>query len=197
VQVNAEVVVPVQAPTKAIIPQSTPNLYANYTSSTLYISSEDSSAIAANDFSLENLTNCKVYIMQVLRALRMNQLTECLVVMAPVNGSIFIENCNNCTFVIASQQLRIHTTQHTTFYVYSRSHPIIEDSDKLWFSTYQIDYPKKETFLQECGFDQHPNMWDHVEDFNWQKVGVKSPHWNILNPEKVEIIQIPPIAENI
>jgi hypothetical protein len=41
---------------------ATPNLYANQNSSTLYISTEDSTTIATNDFSLENLTNCKVCI---------------------------------------------------------------------------------------------------------------------------------------
>jgi len=121
----------------------------------------------------------------------MNKLTDCLIVFAPVNGSIFIENCQNCKFVIASQQLRIHGAHNTTFYVYSRSHPIIEDSDHLWFSPYHFAYSKREEQFQECNFDMQQNKWEQVEDFNWQKVGIKSPHWSILYNEHIETFHLP------
>jgi hypothetical protein len=49
--------------------------------------------------------DCYSDILRVLTALRMNKLKDCLIVFGPVNGSIFIENCENCTFVIAAQQV--------------------------------------------------------------------------------------------
>ena len=39
----------------------------------------------------------------------------------PVRTSIFIENCQDCEFVVACQQLRIHTTTHSHFYLHVTS----------------------------------------------------------------------------
>ena len=39
----------------------------------------------------------------------------------PVRTSIFIENCTNCEFVVACQQLRIHTTRNSNFYLHVTS----------------------------------------------------------------------------
>ena len=39
----------------------------------------------------------------------------------PVRTSIFLENCKNCEFVVACQQLRIHTTTQSHFYLHVTS----------------------------------------------------------------------------
>ena len=44
-----------------------------------------------------------------------------IILCGPVRTSIFVENCKNCTFVVACQQLRIHTTTQSNFYLHVTS----------------------------------------------------------------------------
>ena len=53
-----------------------------------------------------------------LHATNMDNVT---VLCGPVRTSIFVENCTNCDFVVACQQLRIHTTTQSNFYLHVTS----------------------------------------------------------------------------
>ena len=53
-----------------------------------------------------------------LHATNMDNVT---VLCGPVRTSIFVENCTNCNFVVACQQLRIHTTKQSNFYLHVTS----------------------------------------------------------------------------
>ena len=70
-------------------------------------------------------------------AIRMFDLIRCTVIAAPVvGGSIFIEACDTCTIVAATQQIRIHKAQACDFYICARGagHAIIEHSSGLRFA---------------------------------------------------------------
>jgi len=193
------------------LPQLLPNLgnldttpiassskFENQISNTLYILPENEKIAEINDFSLSSLSKCTVYMLQKLDALRITQLSDCIVVCGPVNGSIFIENCSNCTFALVSQQIRLHTTHHCSLYIHSRSHPIIEDCNSLHFAPYQgyIKWGRYCTLFNklfdEYSFNNDQNCWENVDDFNWQKVGQHSPNWQIMAEEKRTSLQVPP-----
>ena len=60
----------------------------------------------------------------------------------PVSGSIFVENCADCSFVVACQQLRVHSTSSSHFYLHVTSRAVIEDSRQLAFAPYSRTYPE-------------------------------------------------------
>ena len=101
--------------------------------------------------------------------MRMKDLKGCTVVLGPVSGSVFIDNCSDCTFTIASQQQRIHNTHRfplpslftlsvlpfvflliliytsrCTIFTCCTSQPIIETCSQLLFGTYNIIYDNQE-----------------------------------------------------
>ena len=45
-------------------------------------------------------------------------LSNVIILCGPVSTSVFVEKCVNCDFVVACQQLRIHTSQQSNFYLH-------------------------------------------------------------------------------
>ncbi|KAH3768108.1 tubulin-specific chaperone C [Pelomyxa schiedti] len=130
------------------------------------------------DFSLDNLKRCKVFVLQQYVALRIACLHNCWVFCAPVAGSIHVENCSNCVLCFAGRQIRIHGTTNCKLFVFAKTNPIIENSSQLIFAPYCFDFEGKEGLFKACEFEESANRFSSVEDFNWL-VGGPSPNWTI------------------
>ena len=62
-----------------------------------------------------------------LATLRLVGLRRCAVACESVQGSVYVDGCEDCVVAIKrAQQIRIHTTTRCDFYLNVRSHPIIE-----------------------------------------------------------------------
>jgi len=114
-----------------------------------------------------------------LTALRIYKLRNCTVVTGAISGSIFIEECEDCIFHLASRQLRIHSSKNCEYYLFLKSNPIIEESHGQRFAPYTFDYEERKEQFEKANFELSKNNWNHVEDFNWLKAQ-QSPHWCII-----------------
>ncbi|KAK5581170.1 hypothetical protein RB653_001200 [Dictyostelium firmibasis] len=155
------------------------------------ISSNDNNSI--NDLFISDLTDCTVILnMKVLTALKINNLKNCIIrAYAPIDGSIFIDNCTNSIFSLVSRQIRIHYCIDCQFNIFVKSNPIIEGSKQIKFSSYLqylqleklhhlVDNQKFKEFsfhLDSENIDS--NKWKLVNDFDWiqQK---QSPNWSLV-----------------
>ena len=79
--------------------------------------------------------------------------------------------------------MRIHTSTDCEFYLYVKSHPIIEHCDRVHFAPYNAEYEERNSQFEAAKFDLEKNNWDKVEDFNWLKTQ-QSPHWDMISVEK-------------
>lgn len=138
------------------------------------------------DFALNNLEECRVEVEECFTALHISDLTGCTVSVAPVNGSVWVDKCRNCTFTLAGHQIRIHETHGSTFKVIAKSDPIIEDCTGLTFMPNPMATPTAATAsrkeaLAACGIDidnkAHAECWMHVKDFKWLNNEQQSPNW--------------------
>ena len=90
-----------------------------------------SKEIESRDVIMNKLRNGTVLGKIVVRilgspgTLHITNMDNVTVLCGPVRTSIFVENCNNCDFVVACQQLRIHTTRQSNFYLHVTSKVII------------------------------------------------------------------------
>ena len=90
-----------------------------------------SKEIEARDVIMNKLRNETVLGKIVVRilgspgTLHITNMDNVTVLCGPVRTSIFVENCINCDFVVACQQLRIHTTRQSNFYLHVTSKVII------------------------------------------------------------------------
>ncbi|GFR84731.1 tubulin-specific chaperone C-like [Elysia marginata] len=141
---------------------------------------KNANEINQKDIALVNLSNCSVLLYGAPSAIHINKLNRCTIFCGPVPGSIFIRECIECTFVLACQQLRIHSTTNSEFYIHVTSKAIIEDCNKVKFAPYNWKYETLEEDYAATGLSKQRNNWDRVDDFNWLAADVHSPNWSII-----------------
>eukprot|EP01060_Flectonema_neradi_P029111 TRINITY_DN3951_c0_g1_i1.p1 TRINITY_DN3951_c0_g1~~TRINITY_DN3951_c0_g1_i1.p1 ORF type:complete len:302 (+),score=72.18 TRINITY_DN3951_c0_g1_i1:45-908(+) len=112
----------------------------------------------------------------------LSDLTNCKVLIKPIDGSVFINSCTSCTFIVAARQLRVHNTKSSSFYLHCSSEPIIEDCSEVTFAPYNWDFDDKEALFASTTLTPDNNKWNQVNDFKWLKAQ-QSPNWSLLeNP---------------
>lgn len=136
--------------------------------------------INKKDVALARLESCTIRLLGAPSAIHINKLTNCTILSGPVSGSIFIRGCKNCIFVVACQQLRIHTTTDTKFFIHVTSRAIIEDCSSVTFGPYNWTYPEIESHYGISGLDKNRNSWDDIDDFNWLAADKHSPNWSLV-----------------
>ncbi|KAJ8498554.1 hypothetical protein OPV22_009106 [Ensete ventricosum] len=135
------------------------------------------------DFTLADLNSCEIYLRGRLRALFIHRLTDCRVFAGAVLGSILIEEVSDCLLMLASHQIRIHHARATDFYLRVRSRPIIEDSHAVRFAPYRLLYEGIEEELRDSGLEEETGNWANVDDFGWLRA-VQSPNWSVIPEEQ-------------
>ena len=137
------------------------------------------------EFTISDLDSCEVRLIGSVRALFVHHLRNCRVYGGPVTASILIEGVEECVFVMASHQIRIHHAKSTDFYLRVRSRPIIEDSNNVRFAPYCLRYEGIDGDLKSAGLGEETGNWANVDDFRWLRA-VQSPNWSVL-PENERI----------
>lgn len=143
-----------------------------------------SEEVRGQDLHLSTLERCEIRLFGAPSSLHMTNLTGCTVLCGPVSGSVFVEHCNDCVMVVPCQQLRVHSTSSSHFYLHVTSRAIIEDSQKLTFAPYSWTYPEIEDDYKSAGLDKSVNNWDKVDDFNWLASREPSPNWSVQPEDK-------------
>ena len=144
---------------------------------------KDDSEINNTDVALARLTGCTVTLKGSPSAVHVNTLRKCKVFCGPVSGSIFIDDCVDCVFVLACQQLRIHNTTASNFYIHVTSKAIIEDCNSVGFGPYNWKYESLDEHYTVSGLDKSRNNWDDVDDFNWLASDTSSPNWSVIKED--------------
>lgn len=139
--------------------------------------------VMGRDVSVDGITSCTVKVLGVPSTVHVTNLRDVTMLLGPVQTSVFIENCVDCTFVLACQQLRTHSTTGSNFYLKVTSKGIVEDCKGLRFAPYALTYPGLEGHMEGSGLNPDVNNWDKIDDFNWLHTGKQSPNWSILPPE--------------
>ena len=159
------------------------------------------------DLHLANLKRCTIYLDTfAIGALRVNQLTNCEIYVACVNGSSFFCGIKDCEVYLSTRQLRVHNSHRSSFYLNIVSRPIIEFCSEIGFGSLvhsfhnsngkltvrHIEFTEnsftklnvaerllESTESKEGEKEASQNMWREVDDFRWLKK-TKSPNWHII-----------------
>ena len=155
--------------------------FSNRTSETLSL---DADEMLMKDVSLSNLSSCTVKLPGSPSALHISNLTNCKVFCGPIPGSVFADRCVDSTLVLACQQLRVHNTKDTKFYLHVTSRAIIEDTTRVLYAPYNWKYDGLEQHYEQSGLDRSKNGWNDVDDFNWLAHDQHSPNWGLIPEEE-------------
>lgn len=141
------------------------------------------SEVASKDVTLESLQHCNVQIYGPPSAVHMNKLRDCKIFCGPVSGAVFVDDCQNCTFVLPCHQLRVHSTEDSHFYLHVTSRAIVEDCIGVGFAPFNWSYKELEQHFRDAGLDPLQNNWSLVNDFNWLRTDEQSPNWSIIDKD--------------
>ncbi|KAA0190409.1 hypothetical protein HAZT_HAZT009793 [Hyalella azteca] len=132
---------------------------------------------------LVNLIDCTVTILGNPGGMQAAGLTNCTVVVGPMSRSAFIKNCVDCRFVLACQQVRIHDTKDSQFYLHVTGAAIIESCNNVGFAPFNLNYDQLDEHYTSSGLDRSINKWDKVDDFKWLNSEEKSPNMFLIPEE--------------
>ncbi|XP_068248297.1 tubulin-specific chaperone C-like [Palaemon carinicauda] len=147
---------------------------------------KSASELENRQFNLQNLSHCKVVALGNPSTLQFASLNDCIVIVGPTSRSAFIKDCVNCKFVIACQQVRIHNSKDTDFYLHVTGAAIIENCHSVRFAPYTLKYPELGTHYKFSGLDLDINLWDKIDDFHWLNKNEKSPNWDVIPENRRE-----------
>lgn len=143
---------------------------------------------SGKDINISNINNCTLYMKGSPSAVRFNKVMNSRIYCGPVSRSVFVNDCIDSELHLACQQLRIHTTINSKFYIHVTSKAIIEDCEELGFADYDFVYENRDRHFSVSGLSRDTNNWKDVDDFNWLKLDEPSPNWYLLKPSADEII---------
>jgi hypothetical protein len=151
----------------------------------LIIKQED--VINKNSLTIENITNCCIYILYNFKACYIKNIENCKIYIGSVAGGSHITDCKNSSIYLITHQLRIHLTFNSYFFIIVSSNPIIEDCRELKFSPLFINYSKFDENLETSKIEISKNKWNNVLDFKWHKKE-KSPNFELIEqPETINL----------
>lgn len=139
-----------------------------------------SAEVEGKDVEICDLQDCRVEMAGQPIAFHIRGLKNCTVLVGPVSRSLLISDCTSCRFWIGCQQLRVHTTTETDFYLHVTSKAIIEDCTKVRFAPYNWNYSGIDADYKASGLDRSRNSWDAVDDFKWLNPNAPSPNWALI-----------------
>lgn len=139
-----------------------------------------SDQVDSKEILLESLQNCTIHLYGAPSALRMIKLRDCRIYCGPVSSSVFISDCQGCSFRLIAQQARIHDTFDCELRVHISSRSIIENCSRLKFGQLDWHYDGLEGDFEKAGLVnlKSTNNWNQVDDFN--VLSGKSPNWDVI-----------------
>eukprot|EP00397_Hematodinium_sp_SG-2012_P034821 GEMP01037386.1.p1 GENE.GEMP01037386.1~~GEMP01037386.1.p1 ORF type:complete len:287 (-),score=56.03 GEMP01037386.1:799-1659(-) len=130
--------------------------------------------IAGEQFNLEDLEDCDIFMLDYSSAVFMDRCTNCRVFCGPVESSFFARNCSGCSLVVACQQFRARDCSDITLSLFCQTEPVIETSSEIRIGCFDFSYFSLAKHFSNAGLNVCCNKWWQVHDFN-PREGV--PNW--------------------
>eukprot|EP00929_Paragymnodinium_shiwhaense_P060701 TRINITY_DN30310_c0_g1_i2.p1 TRINITY_DN30310_c0_g1~~TRINITY_DN30310_c0_g1_i2.p1 ORF type:complete len:1164 (+),score=250.16 TRINITY_DN30310_c0_g1_i2:345-3494(+) len=144
-------------------------------------------ALAGQMLNLENLEDCQLMVCDVTGQIFADFCKNSKILLGPCESSVFIRDCEDCTFWLAAQQLRTNNCKRCTFYLFSKTEPIIETSEDLVIAPWCASYPSCKEQFEKAGFNIQRNLWNAVFDFSGRK---DRANWKIPSLDTVEELHV-------
>ena len=121
--------------------------------------------IFGKNFKIKNLKRCQVYLLDYTSGIFVDDCDDCSFVIGPCSGSVFIRTSNRCQVSIISKQLRFRDCYNMNIFGYCPADPVIESSDFINFGPFNVKFPcLKDSFIK-AKFNPFENKIERVYDF--------------------------------
>ncbi|XP_059621302.1 tubulin-specific chaperone C [Phlebotomus argentipes] len=135
------------------------------------------------DVTISDLESCVVRIVGHPGSIQLSKLRNCVILAGPVARSVFADDCRQCKFAFACQQMRLHTSHACDIYLHVTCRAIIEDCTGIRTALYSWTYPGIRKDFASAALDLERNNWQDVADFNWLSPDRPSPNWKKMDEQ--------------
>ncbi|KAI6107772.1 tubulin binding cofactor C-domain-containing protein [Pisolithus croceorrhizus] len=131
----------------------------------------------SGELTLSDLASCIVNLLPKdndnmdISAIHVQRLTDCILLLPRISGSILLHNLSNCALVAGCYQFRMHSSTNVDVYLFAVSNPIIEHCSSIRFAGYP------DALLEDPV--QQNNTALAVQDFSHIR-STPSPNWSVL-----------------
>lgn len=122
-------------------------------------------SINGQQFCVEDTVNSSIFLCDHIAQLTVDSCKNVVLVTGPVEGSVFLRDCDDCTFIIACQQLRLRNCTNCKILLMSTTGPIVESCTNIGFGCYTLNYFDLGTHFKNAGLHVMENSWQAVYDF--------------------------------
>jgi len=135
--------------------------------------------LQGQSFVIENCKKCEIQLLDITTQVQIDECEDCVFIVGPVAGSIFIRDCHRCVVFVISQQLRTRDCEDIEFFLKLVTRPIIEQTKNCKIAPWTQLYPRGRDHIIASGIVPNENIWSNVYDFSpeWDK---KSRHWELM-----------------
>lgn len=135
------------------------------------------------DFVIDGCENCEIRLLDHTAQIQVDYCKDSKIIIGPVNGSVFVRNCERCVIFCTCQQLRTRECVDCDFILLIPGHPIIETSRDIRFGALPRDfYPELEAQMKEATLTIDRNDWDKCYNFSPENPP-GCTHFTLLSPE--------------
>ena len=117
-------------------------------------------------FDIADCDGSTMVIMDQCEQVQIDKVKNCRIFIGACASSIFIRNCENCTFYTCCRQLRLREVVNSVFYIYSMAEVHIEYSNTLRFAPFNGGYPEHASHLAAAKLTAEHNLWYDIFDHN-------------------------------
>jgi len=140
-------------------------------------------SISGNPFFIKKLKSCKVVLADHTEQVLIDDLEECQVLIGVSCSTVWVRNCKNCQFNVACHQLRVSSSSHCDFTLFSAMGPILDCSHHIDVRPFQHQYALQYRQFKAAGIDQTQNNWNKVEDQDAANPAVPYPRFTVKREE--------------
>lgn len=96
--------------------------------------------IAAHDYAITDVSDCTIYLMDVIGALYIKRVKNCRIVCGPTRGSAHLDDVTDSSISLAARQVRMHKSTECKLHIFCASDPIIEHCTGIGIGCYALEY---------------------------------------------------------
>ena len=136
-------------------------------------------SIGGQMYDIADCEDTELVVMDHCEQVQIDQVKNSKIFVGACESSMFIRNCEDCTFYIACRQLRLREVKNCKFFCFSTAEVHIEYSSGCQFAPFNGGYPGQAEHLEaaKLPYTSH-NLWYDIFDHN--DPAKTKENWSIL-----------------
>jgi hypothetical protein len=130
-------------------------------------------------YDIADCEDTELVVMDHCEQVQIDQVKNSKIFIGACESSMFIRNCDNCTFYVACRQLRLREVTNCKFFCFSTAEVHIEYSKNVRFAPFNGGYAEQAAHLSKAKLPylEH-NLWYDIFDHN--DPGKTRENWSLL-----------------